>query len=161
MQNETMTEAQAMLELSMLSAESEGEFFDTQIVDALKRGLPPEFVTRMKDLWETSKVVGGEVIAVGRIIVLRILAFLKANPNLSVALGVAAAAYMLSHSIPFVGSMLAPIIALAAGGLVLGKSMDLEKAIELARQFLVLLVDIFLLIRGRIDEKAWARSEVP
>lgn len=160
MASEKITEAEAALELSLLSAESGAESFDEQISGALNSGLPPEFITRMKALWETTRVVGGEVIAVGRIIVLRILEFLKANPNLTAAVGVAAAAYLLSQSIPLIGSMLAPIIALASGGVVLAKTTSVEAAIEMARQFFAMLVDIFELVRDRINERAWEASAV-
>ena len=45
----------------------------------LKRGVPPEIVTRLEDLWKATKVIAGEVINVGRIIVIKILEFANEN----------------------------------------------------------------------------------
>ena len=75
---------QGMFELTLLNAEISTTSFDDAVVDALDRGIPPELVTRLKDLWEQTKIIAGEIVAIGKIIVRQIIDFLKANPQLTV-----------------------------------------------------------------------------
>ncbi|MFM1885722.1 MAG: hypothetical protein RL026_879 [Pseudomonadota bacterium] len=149
MEAKAMTEAQASLELSLLNAETQGQPLERFLDEAIANGAPPELATRLGMLWEETKVIAGEVIHVGRIIVMRIIAFLKANPALGAALAVASAAYVLSHTIPFIGALIAPIIALAAGAIVLKEAMTLERAQQMARDFFALLVDIFNILKDQ------------
>ena len=60
----------ALLELTVINAEAQqAESFAAAAKALLDRGLPPEVVTRMQDLWDKTKVIGGEVVAVGKIII--------------------------------------------------------------------------------------------
>ena len=68
---------QGMFELSLINAEATSAQFDEVVVEALNRGIPPELVTRLKELWEKTKVVAGEIVAIGKIIVRQIIEFLN------------------------------------------------------------------------------------
>ena len=75
-----------MFELSLLNAEVSETTFDDVVVDAMARGLPPEVITRLKEIWDAAQTIAGEVVAVGRIIVARIIEFVKQNPKLTIGL---------------------------------------------------------------------------
>ena len=91
---------EGMFELSLLNAEASETKFDDLVVDAIGRGIPAELITRLKEIWDAARVIAGEVVAVGRIIVGRIIEFVKQNPKLTLglALGAAVAALMGGHS---------------------------------------------------------------
>jgi hypothetical protein len=42
----------ALLELSLISAETSGASFDDVMVEALKRGIPAEIATRLAEIWQ-------------------------------------------------------------------------------------------------------------
>src|SRR5687767_9042168 len=100
---------EGMFELSLLNAEASEAKFDDVVVDAISRGIPPELLTRLKDLWDSAQVVAGEVVAVGRIIVSQIVEFIKCNPKLTWGLAVGAALSVLVGGIPWIGPLLQPL----------------------------------------------------
>lgn len=104
-----LTREQGMFELTLLNAEVSREQLDGVLIAGLDRGIPPEIMTRLESLWEMTKVIAGEVVAVGKIIVVKIFDFLKANPNLTLGIALGAAVGALIAGIPFLGSMLAPL----------------------------------------------------
>jgi hypothetical protein len=103
----------------------------------------------MKSLWEKTKQIGNEMIEVGKIIVMKIIEFLKANPKLAASLAIGAAVYLLSHAIPFIGSLLAPLLAVVATIYAFGKVSSLDDVINLAKEFFVLVVEIFNTVANR------------
>lgn len=144
---------QALFELTLINAESSDIEFDDVVIDSLKRDIPAELVTRLSELWTQTKVVAGEVIAVGRIIVRKIVDFLLDNPKLTIGIAVGAALTALVSSIPFIGPLLAPMAATVSMlyGAGVGASMQkgdysmspFSAAIELAHKFFELLTAIF------------------
>lgn len=143
----------ALLELSVINAETAGLKFEDVVVEGLQEGVLPEVLTRLRWLWNETRTVAGEVIHIGRIIVQRIFAFLKAHRHLPIAMALGAAvAYLAAHSIPLVGAMLAPTAALFGGLYVAGVSQvrhdggnslsPVDAAIALAAQFFKLLLEI-------------------
>lgn len=80
----SFTPSAAMLELSMMNADVTNQNFDDVIIEALNRGVPPEVVTRLQGIWTTTKKIGNEVIAIGRIIIKEIIRFLKENTKMTV-----------------------------------------------------------------------------
>jgi len=140
---------QAMLEFTLLNAETTGQSFDDVVLEGLQRGLPPELLTRMKSLWEMTKQIGGEVIDVGKIIVMKIIEFLKANPKLAASLAIGAAVYLLAHAIPVIGPLLAPLLAAVAAIYAFGTLSSLDDVINLAKEFFALLVEIFNTVANR------------
>lgn len=144
---------QALLELTFLNAESSSVEFDDTLIASLKRGIPPELLTRLSELWNQTKVVAGEVIAVGKIIVRKIIEFLLENPKLSIGIAVGAFLSALVAGIPFIGPMLAPLAATISMlyGAGVGAAMQMgdysgspvSAAIELAHKFVELMIQIF------------------
>jgi hypothetical protein len=143
----------ALLELTMLNADSSEFEFDDVVIDSVRRGIPVELLTRLSEIWAQSKMIGGEIIAVGKIIVKKIIDFLLANPNIAIGLAIGAAFTSLIVSIPFIGPMLAPMAATLSMlyGAGVGAAMQngdlsgspISASIELARKFFELLISIF------------------
>jgi hypothetical protein len=144
---------EGMFELSLLNAESSETKFDDVVLDAIERGIPPELVTRLRELWDTAKVIAGEVVAIGRIIVSHILDFLKRNPKLTWGLAVGAALTVLIGGVPLIGPLLQPLFVWVAPLYAAGVGAAMQKgdyssspvtaAIELANKFFELLAAIF------------------
>jgi hypothetical protein len=100
----------ALLELSLLNAETSSASFDDIIVEALKRGIPPEIATRLSEIWQKAWTIGGELVSVGKIIVTKILDFLIANPKVAIGAALGACATTLVAGVPFIGPLLAPLV---------------------------------------------------
>jgi len=145
----TLNSEQAMLEFTLLNAETTGQSFDDVVLDGMQRGIPPEMLTRMKSLWEQTKQIGNEVIEVGKIIVMKIIEFLKANPKLAASLAIGAAVYLLAHAIPFIGPLLAPLLAAVAAIYAFGTLTSLDDVIKMAKEFFALIVSIFNAVANR------------
>jgi len=144
---------EGLFELSLLNAEKQDADFEDVVIEGMRRGIPPEILTRLKDLWETTKNVAGEIVAIGKIIVLAIIDFLKANIKMTVGIALGAAVSSLILAIPFIGPLLAPLavsLSAAYGGGV-GAALEdglsnptspLTVAIVLADRFFELLIQI-------------------
>ena len=109
-----LSSEQALFELSMLNAERLQTEFDDIVVEGVKRGVPPEILTRLKDIWEATQDIAGEIIAIGKIIVMAIIDFFKANPTLTAGMALGAAVSSLILAIPFLGALLLPLATLLA-----------------------------------------------
>ncbi len=151
--NPTLEPSHAIFELTLLNAESTSYNFDDVIVEGIKRKIPPELVTRLSELWEQTKRISGEVVAIGKIIVRKIMDFLVANPGMSGGIALGAAVTALVACVPFVGPILAPLagtisILYGAGtGAAMQEGVHtaspITAAFTLARKFLELLISIF------------------
>jgi len=132
-------------------------------------GLPSEVITVMQEIAKkTARDVTGKVIEVGKIIVTKIIEFIKQNPALVLGAAIGAAVGALAVFIPFIGSFIAPLTTVlgAAFGAIIGNHIgksatlyeamdDLEhhqlatittNAVEVAKKFFNLLKEIFLAI---------------
>jgi len=135
-------------------------------------GLSQETVTALKEISiKTAKDITGKVIEVGKIIVMKIIEFIKENPGLTIGMAIGGAVGALATFIPFIGPFLAPLttgLGVAAGAIIgnhIGKahnvddginkigeladnpmSTTIKNAIEIAKKFFQLLKDIFLAI---------------
>lgn len=98
-----LTKEQGLFELTLLNAEMSREQFDDFIVMGLNRAIPAEIITRLQSLWDFTKEIAGEVVVIGKIIVQKIIEFVKANPKLAIGLALGAAVGALIASIPFLG----------------------------------------------------------
>ena len=135
----------------------EGDIVEESKLDLVTRltnsGLPQEVVTRVSQLWDVTKKIGDEIYQIGKIIISKIMAFLKANPNLTAGIAVGLAVGIL---IPFVGPILMPL-AIAIGA-VLGVRLDnyeqgspmavdaigvSHEVVMMARKFFDLIIEIF------------------
>jgi hypothetical protein len=124
-------------------------------------GLPANVALRLHELLTYTKRVGRKVFSIGKIILLKILEFVKAHPLLVTGAGigavVGAAIASLIASIPFLGPLLSPIAALlgitiTAAGAVIGHRLDKkfsgvgEDIFEVARLFFDLVIETFNLV---------------
>lgn len=161
----TLTPEQGLFELTLLNAEKIENDFDDVVLDGIKRGIPPEILTRLKELWEVSKNIAGEVIAVGKIIVSTIIEFIKANSRLTIGAAIGAAVTVLIAGIPFVGPILAPLLApiTTIYGMGVGATSQngnlstdlLDVAIALAEKFFELIKMIFNAVVDYWDTKGF------
>ena len=120
-------------------------------------GLPHEVSIRLHELATYTKKAGNKVLFIGQILLIKIIEFVKAHPNLAIGAAVGAAVGILASSIPFVGPLLAPL-ATALGipiGAIAGHRLDRGKEvsdgiigiaqdiIEIAKAFFQLMIDVF------------------
>ncbi|MDR3299439.1 MAG: hypothetical protein LBU43_05435 [Candidatus Accumulibacter sp.] len=115
-----LSRAQAVLDLELLEIDAEnvetGELYAR--LRALK--LPREAAIRLEALVEVSRKIGGKIIAIGKIIVLKLLEFIRQHPNMVAGMALGAAVSVLCNAIPFLGTLLAPIalaVGVAVGGI--------------------------------------------
>jgi len=144
---------QGLFDLTLLNAESSSEDFDNVVIDGVQRGIPLEFLTRLRQIWDETKVIAGELISIGKIIVQQIFSFLKENPKLTLGLALGAIVASLIAGIPLLGPILTPVSTLIATlyGAGVGAAMEkgdysgspLTAAIELAHKFCELIKKIF------------------
>jgi hypothetical protein len=158
---EALPAGTAQLKLGLLNAEAAQLNKLDLITRFTNKGVPQEFVNRLEWLWEESKVVAGEVMQIGKIILMKIWEWVERNPNMVIGMAIGAALGALVSLVPFIGPFLAPIT--TALGLVIGgvagtrmtKRLDgqavgaggvqlLEDLITMAKEFFMLLAQIFL-----------------
>ena len=152
-----LTESEAKLKLSLLNSNvMELDRGDT-IMQLTNMDLPQEIITRINELWEKTKIIGGQVIHVGKVILAEIMKFIKENPHLAVGVAIGAAVGALTSMIPFIGPFLAPLataITMLIGGIA-GYRLDqgkepkdgvigvTQELIMLAKKFFELIGNIF------------------
>lgn len=145
--------------------------------DLKQSGLPLEAIGALTDLsMKTAKTIAGEVIDIGKIIVMKILDFVKENPTLSIGIAIGGAIGALAAFIPFIGPFIAPLsIGLgAAAGAVIGNQISgvdnlndgvdkigeladspitttLKNAIDIGKKFFQLLKDILVAIFNKTE----------
>lgn len=154
-----MTRAQATLELSLWQADAEAMSSSDLYIWLRESGLPPEVAIRLKELGDLTAKVGEKVVNLGKIVLTKLIEFVKAHPNLAAGIALGAAVSVLIASIPFLGPILASI-ALPLGivvGAVAGHRLDkgnghsingdtgfvsiAQDVIELTRDFFKLFID--------------------
>ena len=157
-----LTPTQANFKLMLLNAEAESISSSDFYLWLSETGLPDEVIIRLKNLVDVTERVADRVISIGKIVLMKIIEFIKAHPNLAVGVAVGAAVGVLVSTIPFLGVYLAPIataIAITIGaiaghrldkieaGQTINVSVDAiavgKDVIEVAKLFFVLLIDIF------------------
>ena len=164
-----LTTAQANFDLALLNAEAEsfssGDFY----LWLRDKGVPSEVAIRLKNLVDVTVEISGRIVNIGKIILIRIVEFVKLHENLAVGIAIGAAIGVLVGMVPLLGNFLAPIAA-AIGmsvGAIAGHRMDkfergqvghpnervpeiASDVIEIAKDFFKLLIDIFNII---LDEQ--------
>lgn len=155
-----LTPAQANLELAILNAEAESMSSSDFYAWLKGLGLPDEAAVRLKGIAEVTAEVGKRVINVGKMILMKIIEFVKAHPNMAIGIAIGAAIGALVGLIPWIGPYLAPIATLigVTVGALAGHRMDKtasglpnqtglvalgQDVIEIAKTFFKLLIDIF------------------
>ena len=156
------SQAEANFEFTLWNAEAEATTSSDFYLWLRESGLPSEVAIRLMKMVDHTEEVAGRIISIGKIILIKIIEFVKAHPNLSIGVAVGAALSLLASTIPFLGAFLAPIVGLLGitVGAVAGHRLDkLAKGqtvntrvevieigrdvIEIAKEFFKLLIDIF------------------
>lgn len=153
-----LSSAQANLKLSLIQADVETISSSDLYVSLQQLGLPSELTMRLHELGKQTRKIGDQVVSVGKIIIVKIIEFIKAHPNLFIGAALGAAVGLLVNSVPVLGPLLSPLVTVIAVtfGSVVGHRMDkgqtgteistvelAENVIEIARDFFQFLVDIF------------------
>ena len=158
MNNQNLSKGQANLKLALWNAQADSTKSSEVYAQLQELSLPKEFISRLHELITFTKKVGGKVFAVGKIVLLKILEFVKAHPFLVVGAGigavVGAAIAGLITSVPFLGQVLVPVaaalgITVTVMGAVVGYRLDKqfpnvgEDVGEIVKDFFSLFADVF------------------
>jgi uncharacterized membrane protein len=167
----TMTRPQAALELALWQAEADSMSSSDLYVWLRDCGLPPEVAIRLKDLINVTKQIAGKAISLGKVIVIKLIEFVKAHPNMAVGIALGAMLSSLITSVPFFGPLLAPVLVplgiavgaiaghrfdMAAGGRMSGTIGIVEitqDLIEIARLFFQLFIDTVLALSDEVSKE--------
>jgi len=159
-----MSPTEAQLQLAVLNSQTDSVDRRDMIVRFVNKGLPQEVVVRLDLLWNQTKVIAGEVVQIGKILLMKIWEFVEANPNMVLGMAIGAAVGALVNLIPFIGPFLAPT-AMAIGavfGAWWGFKQDrtdrgevvkggpigaAEGAMAMAQEFFKLFAGIFLALK--------------
>lgn len=116
----SLTGSEAKLKLSLLNS----NVTDLDRIDVITQltnmNLPQEIISRIDALWEKTKIIGGQVIHIGKVILAEIIKFIKENQHLAIGVAIGAAVGALISMIPFIGPLLAPLataISMLIGGI--------------------------------------------
>ncbi|MEG4197343.1 hypothetical protein [Microcoleus sp. Pol12A5] len=161
MNNQNLSKGQANLKLALWNAQANSTKSSEVYAQLQELNLPKEFISRLHELITFTKKVGGKVFAVGKIVLLKILEFVKAHPFLVVGAGigavVGAAIAGLITSVPFLGQVLVPVaaalgITVTVMGAVVGYRLDKqfpnvgEDVGEIVKDFFSLFADVFNIV---------------
>lgn len=163
MTGQMVSQAQANLKMALWQVDAESMSSRDLYVWLNDAGLPYEVTTRLHELATYTKKVGSKFFAVGKIILIKIIEFVKAHSYLATGVAVGAAVGFLVSAIPFIGPLLAPLA--TALGIVIfgiaghrvdkrsqGKEVNsgilgvAEDIIEIAAAFFKLLAEVFNII---------------
>lgn len=172
-----MDHAKGQFELLALQAKA-AKLEEIEFVTAFTNlGLPQEVITRLQTLFHEVKEIAGQTINIGKIIIMKLIEFVKENPNmaigLSVGIGLTILSGMLINLIPVIGNWLStlitPIVALIVipVGTLRGHRLDkalndemyvgdslIEDIITICKKFWAVLVDIFMAVKDDFMEKS-------
>ena len=153
-----LSTAQANLKLAIWNAEAESVKSGDLYIELQTLGLPEEVVSRLHQIFTYTKKVASKVFSVGKIVLVKIIEFVKAHPFLVIGFGIGAvvgsAIASLVISIPFIGQLLTPVavmlgVSISVVGAVVGHRLDKqfqnvgEDVVEIAQAFFALLTDVF------------------
>jgi hypothetical protein len=131
--NNQVSPAQARLKLTLWDLDANKTTDGDAYASFRGMNIPPEISSRLLDLMRITRKVGSKVFAVGKIILLKILDFIKKHPLLVTGLGIGAVLGMavagLILSVPFLGTILAPLakvlgLTITIAGGVMGHRLD-------------------------------------
>lgn len=171
MTGQIVSQAQANLKMALWQADAGSMSSSDLYVWLNDSGLPYEVTIRLHELANYTQIAGNKVFDCGKIILIKIIEFVKAHPSLVAGVGIGvtlgvAVNYLVS-SIPFIGTLLAPLAAVLAAtfGVVVfgiaGHRLDkraqgkevhnglmgfAEDIVEIVKAFFQLMVDIFNLV---------------
>lgn len=160
MTGQIVSTAQANLKMALWQVDADSMSSSELYAWLVDSGLPHEVTIRLHELASYTKKSGNKVLAVGKIILLKIIEFIKAHPNLAMGVALGAAVGLLVNSVPVLGSVLAPLAtvlgitigAIAGHRLDKGKEVNegiigvAQDLIEITRGFFKLFIDVFNVI---------------
>ena len=115
MSSQKLSKVQANLKVALWEIDANKYASHELFIEFLELGLPKEVASRIHDLFTKISYAAGKVVHIGKIIVIKILEFIKAHPFLVAGLGIGAvigsAISALVAGVPFVGPLLAPLAA--------------------------------------------------
>lgn len=170
MSTKMMTLPQARLELALWQAEADMTSSSDLYIRLTEMGIPSEIATRLKELLEFVKPIGERIVSIGKIIVLKLIEFIKKHPNLATGIALGAAVSLLITSIPFLGPILAAIalpLGIAVGAITghrmdkaqdgkmdgeMGLSSITQDVIEIARAFFQLFMDCLMTVSAEFSK---------
>ena len=136
MQPSELSLAQSRLKLTLWNAEVEGFSSQNFYIWLQEMGLPESVVTRLHDLAGKTVQLGKKLVSIGKVLLFRIINFVKENPCFVAGAGIGAvigaAIYSLVSSLPFgIGQFLEPLAKILGLGAVslgasAGHSLDRE-----------------------------------
>lgn len=167
MTTSVLSSAQADFEVTLLNADAESVSSSDFYLWLRESGLPSEVVIRLKNFVDTTAMIGNRLISIGKIILMKIIEFVRAHPNMVIGIAVGAAIGALVSMMPFLGIYLAPIVTVISTsvGAIAGHRLDklengqvvntevnlvaiTQDVIEIAKMFFKLLIDIFNTLFG-------------
>lgn len=165
-----LTPLQAKLELALWQADADIVSSSELYRRLTAMGLPSEVAIRLRDLLAIVKPIGDTLIGIGKIIVVKLIAFVEQHPDLATGLALGAAVSALIAAIPVLGPLLAPI-ALPLGitvGALAGHRLDkaegdgmtggmglleiAQDVIEIARAFFQLFAETLLALSAEFAQ---------
>jgi len=152
----SLPEAEAKLKLSLMNS----NVLDLDRIDTVAQltimGLPQEIITRLNELWDTTKEIGGQVVHIGKVIIAEIMRFVNENSGLAVGVAIGAAVGALTSIIPAIGPLLAPIataISMLIGGIAgyrLDEGAENESGVIAVSQDVIMIARKFFELIGNI-----------
>jgi hypothetical protein len=157
--NGRMGEQQALFQLTLMNAETSSRTFEDFLVDAAQWKLPAEVLTRLRSVWDVTRRIGVELVEVGKIIVEKILAFLRAHSAITWGLVIGAAVAFLVSSVPFLGAILAPLVSIIGpiAGMAAGAAIEARVSPSDPLASMILLAQHFFELLASIFNAVWAR----
>ncbi|NJN75084.1 MAG: hypothetical protein HC796_00975 [Synechococcaceae cyanobacterium RL_1_2] len=168
MASATLKLAQSNLELSLLQATADSFTSNEIYVWLVDIDVPKEIANKLHELITYTKKIGKKVFNIGKIVLIKIIEFVKAHPHLvagiGIGLSIGLAVQTLVNAIPFIGPVLSPlagaltcILGITILGLA-GHRLDkkaqekqvsnnfmgmAEDIVEIAKEFFTFIADIF------------------
>ena len=145
------------ISLEEMEAATKGKSRRKLVESLMEAGVSKEVAYRLGEIWSYTKKVGDKAWKVGRIILAKIVEFVKQHAFAISGMALGAALSILVAHIPIIGPAIAPVIALIAipVGILIGAKLDVdarknggsleivEELIRLAHDFFKLLIDAF------------------
>ncbi len=97
---------QANLKMALWQVDADSMSSSDSYVWLNDSGLPHEVTIRLHELASYTKKAGNKVLAVGKIVLIKIIEFVKAHPNLATGIAVGVAVGLLVSSVPIIGPVL-------------------------------------------------------
>ncbi len=103
----------ATYEALLLEAEASGLDKTETMAFLSNQGIPLEVITRIDFLWDQTVIVGNQILHIGKIIIKKLIQFIDENPHMLIGLALGIGLALLVASVPYIGSLIAPVVTIA------------------------------------------------